>query len=132
LSASASTLLVALALAADPRAQLDALNAREAAEQAAARALSEREGSVLEALDEVERGLVSAAAAARETGLERAAAEARLAAQIPIDEKAARGDVVVSNDGDRAALEAKAAGLLADLGAGRLGRKLHNAAAARY
>lgn len=64
-------------------------------------------------------------------GLDEAAAAARLAAQLPIDEKAARADFVVENAGDPAALPAKADRLLADLRAGR-GRKLPNAAPLRY
>jgi dephospho-CoA kinase len=64
-------------------------------------------------------------------GLSRAAAEARLGAQLPLDEKAARADVVVANDGDLAALQAKAPRLLDDLARG-LSRKLPNAAPARY
>ena len=64
-------------------------------------------------------------------GLSREAAEARLAAQLPIDEKAARADAVVVNDGDPAELDAKAGRLLRDLRAG-LGRKLPNAPPARY
>jgi dephospho-CoA kinase len=58
-------------------------------------------------------------------------AEARLAAQMPLDEKAARADVVVDNDGARAALPGKAARLLADLRGG-LGRRLPNAPPVRY
>ena len=64
-------------------------------------------------------------------GLERPEAEARLAAQLPVDEKAARADAVVVNDGDPAALAGKASRLLADLRAG-LTRRLPNAPAARY
>jgi len=63
-------------------------------------------------------------------GLSCAQAEARLAAQMPIDEKAARADVVVLNDADRAALAGKAARLLADAPA--LARSLPNASPARY
>ena len=63
-------------------------------------------------------------------GLARPDAERRLAAQLPIDEKAARADVVVANDGDRDALAAKAARVLAD--APRLARRLPNEPAARY
>ena len=63
--------------------------------------------------------------------LGRADAEARLAAQLPLDEKAARADVVVVNDGDPGALARKAARLLADLRAG-LTRRLPKAPAARY
>jgi dephospho-CoA kinase len=60
-----------------------------------------------------------------------AQAEARLAAQMPVDEKARRADVVVVNDGELAALRAKAAPLLRDLRRG-LGRRLPNAPPARY
>ncbi len=56
---------------------------------------------------------------------------ARLAAQLPIDEKAARADFVVLNDGDPAALPAKAVALLADLAAGA-GRRLPSEAPRRY
>jgi dephospho-CoA kinase len=61
----------------------------------------------------------------------RGEAEARLDAQLPIDEKARRADVVVSNDGDVASLRSRAAPLLAALRAG-LGRRLPNAPPARY
>jgi dephospho-CoA kinase len=58
-------------------------------------------------------------------------ADARLAAQLPIDEKARRADFVVENVGPAAELDQKADRLLADLRRG-LGRKLPNAAAVRY
>jgi dephospho-CoA kinase len=64
-------------------------------------------------------------------GLAEAEVEARLAAQMPIDEKARRADVVVSNEGDLASLRSRAAPLLADLRRG-LGRRLPNAPPARY
>ena len=64
-------------------------------------------------------------------GLTPAEAEARLAAQWPIDEKAARADAVVENADETHALGAKAARLLADLRAG-LGRRLPRSAPARY
>ncbi len=64
-------------------------------------------------------------------GLDRAGAEARLAAQLPIDEKAARADAVVVNDGDPAALLDKARRLLADVRGG-LARRLPKAAPERY
>jgi dephospho-CoA kinase len=64
-------------------------------------------------------------------GLGRAEAEARLAAQLPVAEKAARADVVIDNADDRAPLQAKAAALLADLRAG-LGRRLPSAPPRRY
>ena len=58
-------------------------------------------------------------------------ADARLAAQLPVDEKAARADFVVENVGARDELGPKAERLLADLRRG-LGRKLPNAAPLRY
>jgi dephospho-CoA kinase len=64
-------------------------------------------------------------------GLSGPEAEQRLAAQLPIDEKVARADVVVVNQGSRADLQAKAAPLLADLRAG-LARKLPKGAPKRY
>jgi dephospho-CoA kinase len=64
-------------------------------------------------------------------GLGRDAAEARLAAQLPLDEKAARADFVVLNDGAAADLDAKAAALLADLAAGA-GRRAPGAPPRRY
>lgn len=64
-------------------------------------------------------------------GLAPEEAEARLAAQLPIDEKAARADVVVENAGTPADLGPKADRLLGDLRRG-LGRKLPNAAPVRY
>lgn len=67
----------------------------------------------------------------RRDALTPAEAEARLAAQLPIDEKAARADFVVENAGPVDQLAAKAERLLADLRKG-LGRKLPNAAPLRY
>jgi dephospho-CoA kinase len=64
-------------------------------------------------------------------GLGAAEAEARLDAQRPIEEKARRADVVVTNEGDVAALREKAGPLLAALRAG-LSRRLPNAPPARY
>jgi dephospho-CoA kinase len=58
-------------------------------------------------------------------------AAARLAAQLPVDEKARRADFVVENVGAPAELGPKADRLLADLGRG-LGRRLPNAAPVRY
>jgi dephospho-CoA kinase len=63
--------------------------------------------------------------------LSSAEAEARLGAQLPLDEKAARADFVVANDGPIDALGAKAERLLADLRQGR-GRRLPNAPPVRY
>jgi len=64
-------------------------------------------------------------------GLSRAEAEARLAAQLPIEEKAGRADAVVDNADDGRPLDAPAARLVADLRAG-LGRRLPSASPARY
>jgi dephospho-CoA kinase len=64
-------------------------------------------------------------------GLTPAEADARLAAQLPIDEKAARADFVVENVGPVEELEGKAERLLADLSRG-VGRKLPNASPLRY
>jgi dephospho-CoA kinase len=74
---------------------------------------------------------VQRARLAARDGLGPVEAEARLGAQLPIDEKAARADFVVENVGPPSDLGPKADRLLADLRAG-LGRKLPNAAALRY
>jgi dephospho-CoA kinase len=74
---------------------------------------------------------VQLARLAARDGLPRAAAEARLAAQLPLDEKAARADFVVANDGAAADLDAKADALLADLAAGA-GRRPAGAPPRRY
>ena len=58
-------------------------------------------------------------------------AEARLAAQLDIEEKARRADFVIENVGPPAALRDKAVRLVADLEKG-VGRKLPNAPALRY
>ncbi|MGC3996142.1 MAG: dephospho-CoA kinase [Anaeromyxobacter sp.] len=68
---------------------------------------------------------------ARRDGLSPAEVEGRLQAQLPIDEKAARADLVVENTGDPSALAEKADQLLADLRQGR-GRRLPNALPVRY
>jgi dephospho-CoA kinase len=60
-----------------------------------------------------------------------AEAEARVAAQLPIDAKAVRADVVVLNEGTIAELQAKAGPLLADLRTG-LSRRLPNGPPKRY
>ncbi|HZZ86542.1 MAG TPA: dephospho-CoA kinase [Anaeromyxobacteraceae bacterium] len=67
----------------------------------------------------------------RRDGLTHEEARARLRAQLPIDDKAARADVLVTNEADPAALRAKAGPLLRDLAAG-LSRKLPNAPPKRY
>jgi len=70
--------LLTLALAADPRARLEQLKARKMAEEAAALVLTQREGSLLSALDASEQGLLAAASAASAAESERTAAERRL------------------------------------------------------
>ncbi len=67
----------------------------------------------------------------RRDGLAPNEAAARLDAQLPIDEKAARADFVVENQGPPEALGEKADRLLADLRQGR-GRRLPNAPPVRY
>lgn len=74
---------------------------------------------------------VQRARLAARDGLGAEEADARLAAQLPIEEKAARADFVVENVGAPGELGPKADRLLADLRRG-LGRKLPNAAAVRY
>jgi len=64
-------------------------------------------------------------------GMTGAEAETRLAAQMSIEEKARRADVVVANEGDLASLRTKAAAVLAALRSG-LPPRLPNAAPARY
>jgi len=74
-----AALLLALALLAPgPRAQLDALQARRRAEEAAARMLAEQERSVLDTLAESEAAVTEAAAEARRAEAARAEAQARL------------------------------------------------------
>ena len=75
---AALALAVALA-AADPRAQLGALEARRRAEETAARMLAEQERSVLDTLGEAETALEDARAELRRVEGERAAAQAALA-----------------------------------------------------
>lgn len=75
---------------------------------------------------------VQLARLARRDGLARAEAEARLAAQLPVAEKAARADVLVENGDDQAPLAPRAARLLADLSAGLLGRRLPSEPPRRY
>jgi len=80
--------LLALALGADPRAQLEALEARRAAERAAAALFAARERSVLDALDEAER-LASAAAEEAEAARARQGASAERLALAVREEEAA-------------------------------------------
>ena len=83
-------LLLALALAADPRLQLELLEARRAAETAAARLLAAQERSVLDTLGDAERALEDARAEVRRTEEDRAAAEAILRRALD-EEGRARG-----------------------------------------
>jgi len=64
-------------------------------------------------------------------GISAAEADARIAAQLSIEEKARRADVLVTNEGDLPALRAKAAAVLEALRSG-LSRRLPNAPPARY
>jgi len=70
---------LALLLAADPRAQLEALRARRAAEEAAARQLGGRERSILEALAGAERAAAESASEAVRAEAARVEAEGVLA-----------------------------------------------------
>lgn len=75
-----SALLLAAVLGAtNPKAQLEALEARRRAEETAARMLAHQESSVLDTLAEAETALVEARAEWRRVEAERGAAEARLA-----------------------------------------------------
>ena len=67
----------------------------------------------------------------RRDGLQEEQALGRLSAQLPIDEKAARADFVVDNQGPEEALSYKADRLLSDLHQG-MGRRLPNASPLRY
>ena len=71
-------LLLALALTADPRYQLEVLEARRAAEAAAARLLEQQERSVLDTLGDAERALDEARAEVQRTEADRAGAEVLL------------------------------------------------------
>jgi dephospho-CoA kinase len=73
---------------------------------------------------------VQRARVVRRDGISHAEADARLAAQLPIDEKALRADFVVENAHEDD-LGPKAERLVADLRRG-LGRKLPNAPPVRY
>ena len=74
-----ATVLLALALAADPRARLSELEARKAAERAAVRALADREISVLDILEREERSWRGSEDQARAIEAERARSAERLA-----------------------------------------------------
>jgi septal ring factor EnvC (AmiA/AmiB activator) len=71
-------LLLALALGADPRFQLELLGARQRAEAAAARLLAQQERSVLDTLGDAERALDEARAEVARTEAQLAAADALL------------------------------------------------------
>jgi septal ring factor EnvC (AmiA/AmiB activator) len=74
-----AAVLLALALAADPRARLELLEARKAAEREAARELANREQSVLDTLETAERAWRDAEAQARSADAERSRSAERLA-----------------------------------------------------
>jgi septal ring factor EnvC (AmiA/AmiB activator) len=84
-----AALLALVLAAATPKAQLDALDARRRAEEAAARMLAQQERSVLDTLGEAETALGDARAEWRRVEAERAAAAARLEA-ARTDEAAAQ------------------------------------------
>ena len=71
-------LLAAVLAAGSPRAQLDALEARRRAEQAAVRMLAQQERSILDTLADAETSLAEARAEWKRVEAERAQAEARL------------------------------------------------------
>lgn len=72
--------LAALLLLADPKAQLEALKEKQAAEAAAAEELGRKEVSILDALSEAEEARIVAESAARKAEVEQADGEAKLAA----------------------------------------------------
>lgn len=72
-----TALLLAFLAAADPRAQLEALRARRAAAEAAARMLAERERSILDTLADAEEALARAESEARRADAEGAGSERR-------------------------------------------------------
>ncbi len=71
-------LLLLVLAAGDPRAQLEAVKARKAAEETAARLLADRERSILDTLGEAEQGLARAEAEARRAEAERERSERRV------------------------------------------------------
>jgi len=80
--------LLALALGADPRARLEALEARKAAEREAARELANREQSVLDTLETAERAWRDAEAQARAADSERSRSADRLGRAMREEEAA--------------------------------------------
>jgi len=75
---TAAGLALLLLAAADPKAQLELLQGRRAAEEAAARALARREVSVLDTLEQAQRSALEAEQEARRAEGERDRAEERL------------------------------------------------------
>jgi septal ring factor EnvC (AmiA/AmiB activator) len=71
-------LLWLLLAAGDPRAQLEALKARKAAEETAARLLADRERSILDTLGEAEEALATAESEGRRAEAERLRSERRV------------------------------------------------------
>jgi septal ring factor EnvC (AmiA/AmiB activator) len=104
----ALALALGLDLAAgDPRAQLQALEARRRAEETAARMLREQERSVLDTLGEADAALAEARAAFRRVDAERTAAAAALAAATG-EEAAAQARMTARLDELRPRLGARA------------------------
>jgi septal ring factor EnvC (AmiA/AmiB activator) len=83
-----AAVLLALALAADPRARLEVLEARKAAEREAARELANREQSVLDTLETAERSWREAEAKARSADADRGRSADRLARAVSEEEAA--------------------------------------------
>jgi murein hydrolase activator len=75
-----AAVLLALTVAADPKGQLGALEARRRAEEAALRLLAEQERSVLSTLDGAEQALADAITAWKKAEADRAASEVALRA----------------------------------------------------
>jgi septal ring factor EnvC (AmiA/AmiB activator) len=92
LAGAAVAALAASLGAANPKAQLDALEARRRAEETAAKMLRHQERSVLDTLAEAESALAEARAEWRRVEADRAAAEARLA-QAREEEAAAQARI---------------------------------------
>ncbi|HEY7726034.1 MAG TPA: peptidoglycan DD-metalloendopeptidase family protein [Anaeromyxobacteraceae bacterium] len=99
--------IAALLLAADPRAQLEAVRSRRAQQEAASRELARREVSVLGALEDSQRAAIEAAALARRAEAERALGEGRLA-RARAEEGAAEGRFRAAQDELRPRLAARA------------------------
>jgi septal ring factor EnvC (AmiA/AmiB activator) len=99
---------LALALAADPQADLSAARARKDAEEAAAAALAERETSVLKLLDDAQKARADADREAARAEADRARAEAAVArARAAEREAMARYDAALAKLAPRLAARAR-------------------------